>query len=67
MRGGSASRVSAEICFSLLKFVETYLRSCLALRKEVVEETTQKEALQVAYTSVQRNYEDMKKAAVATC
>ena len=67
MRGGSASRVSAEICFSLLKFVETYLRSCLVLRKKVVEETTQKEALQVAYTSVQKDYEDLERDTVATC
>jgi hypothetical protein len=33
----------------------------------VAEETTAKEALQVAYTSVQRDYEDLEESAVAAC
>jgi hypothetical protein len=33
----------------------------------VVEETAEKEALQVAYSSVQKDYEDLEGAAVAMC
>ena len=33
----------------------------------MVEETAVKEALQVAYSSVQKDYEDLEGAAVATC
>ena len=33
----------------------------------MVEETTQKEALQVVYTSVQKDYEDLERDAMATC
>ena len=33
----------------------------------MAEETTAKEALQVAYMSVQRDYEDLEEAAVAAC
>ena len=57
MREGNASRVSAEVKFSLLSFVETYPCFYSELRKEVSEETAAKEALQAAYTSMQRDYE----------
>ena len=33
----------------------------------MVEETTAKEALQVAYSSVQKDYEDLEGAAMAAC
>ena len=57
MREGNASQVSAEVKFSLLSFVETYPYFYSELRKEVSEETAAKEALQAAYTSMQRDYE----------
>ena len=47
--------------------VEAYLCFCSELRKEVAEETTAKEALQDAYTSAQRDYEDLEKAVIAAC
>jgi len=37
------------------------------LRKAVAKETAVKEALQVAYSSVQKDYEDLVEAAVAAC
>ena len=37
------------------------------LRKAAVEEITAKEALQVAYSSVQKDFEDLEGAAVAAC
>jgi hypothetical protein len=40
---------------------------CSELRKEVVEETAAKEALQAAYTSARRDYEDLEEAIVAAC
>ena len=51
----------------LLSFVETHLCFCLGLRKDVVEETAAKEALQAAYASVQRDYDNLEEAAVAAC
>ena len=67
MREGNASRVSAEVKFSLLSFVETYPCFYSELRKEVSEETAAKEALQAAYASVQRDYDDLEEAALAAC
>ena len=40
---------------------------CLELRKKVSEETAAKEALQAAYASVQRDYNNLEEAAVAAC
>ena len=51
----------------MFSFVETYLCFYSELRKDVAEETTAKEALQVAYTPAQRDYEDLEEAAVAAC
>jgi len=53
--------------FSLLNFFETYLHFCPELRKVVVEETAAKEALQVAYASTQKDYEDLERAVMAAC
>jgi len=44
-----------------------YLFSCSALKKAVVDETVAKDALQVAFTSTQEEYEALERAAVATC
>ena len=51
----------------MLSFVETYPYFYSELRKEVSEETAAKEALQAAYMSAQRDYEDMEEAVVAAC
>ena len=40
---------------------------CSELRKKVSEETAAKEALQAAYASVQRDYDDLEEAAIAAC
>ena len=40
---------------------------CSELRKKVSEETAAKEALQAAYTSAQRDYDDLEEAAIAAC
>ena len=37
------------------------------LRKKVSEETAAKEALQAAYASAQRDYDDLEEAAIAVC
>ena len=40
---------------------------CSELRKKVSEQTAAKEALQAAYASVQRDYDDLEEAAIAAC
>ena len=40
---------------------------CSELQKGVVDETAAKEALQAAYASMQRDYDDLEEAAVAAC
>ena len=40
---------------------------CSELRKQVSEETAAKEALQAAYASAQRDYDDLEEAAIAAC
>ena len=40
---------------------------CLELRKKVSEETVAKEALQVVYSSQQREHDDLEEAAIAAC
>ena len=55
------------IKFGVLNFAETHLCFCSRLRKEVSEETAAKEALQAVYASMQRDYDDLEEAAIATC
>ena len=52
------------VCLALSRLIFCF---CSELRKEVADETTQKGALQVAYTSTQRDYEDLDGAVVAAC
>ena len=40
---------------------------CPELRKKVSEETAAKEALQAAYASAQRDYDDLEEAALVYC
>ena len=57
-------------CLNWLELIwstRAYLCLCSELRKAVAEETTVKEALQVAYSSVQKDYEDLEGTAVAAC